>query len=101
MATDPVLAASASDPARLAVRAPISIEMEHYAVKDLTLDIYKRSFRAEFRDWTDCGIVIQAYLIDGERDTAELIDGPPKRRAAHRSPGEGRLLGLRDRGGEA
>jgi RHH-type proline utilization regulon transcriptional repressor/proline dehydrogenase/delta 1-pyrroline-5-carboxylate dehydrogenase len=58
----------------------INIDMEHYAVKDLTLDIYKHVLsEPEFRDWTDCGIVIQAYLIDGERDTAELIDWARRR----------------------
>jgi len=53
----------------------LNIDMEHYAVKDLTLDLYKRVLsEPEFRDWPDTGIVIQCYMPDGDRDTAELID---------------------------
>lgn len=53
----------------------INIDMEHYAVKDLTLDIYRRVLmEPEFRDWPDCGIVIQAYMPEGEPDMAGLID---------------------------
>ncbi len=52
----------------------INIDMEHYAVKDLTLDIFKRVLtEPEFKDWPDCGIVIQCYMPEGERDLAELI----------------------------
>ena len=52
----------------------INIDMEHHAVKDLTLDIYRRVLmEPAFRDWPDCGIVIQAYLQDGESDMAALI----------------------------
>jgi RHH-type proline utilization regulon transcriptional repressor/proline dehydrogenase/delta 1-pyrroline-5-carboxylate dehydrogenase len=54
--------------------AYVQIDMEHYAYKDLTLDIFKQVFMEdEFRDWTDCGIVIQAYLPEAERDLAELL----------------------------
>lgn len=57
------------------VGAFINIDMEHYAVKRLTLDIYRRVLsEPEFRDWPDCGIVIQAYLTDGEQDMADLIE---------------------------
>lgn len=53
----------------------INIDMEHYAVKDLTLEIYKRVLmEPEFRDWQDCGIVIQSYLRDADRDMSDLID---------------------------
>ncbi len=53
----------------------INIDMEHYAVKDLTLDIFKQILlEPEFRDWPDCGIVIQTYLRDADRDMAGLID---------------------------
>jgi len=52
----------------------INIDMEHYAVKDLTLDIFKRVLtEPEFKDWPDCGIVIQCYMPEGERDMTELI----------------------------
>jgi len=53
----------------------INIDMEHYAVKDLTLEIFKRVLmEPEFRDWPDCGIVIQCYMPEGDADTAGLID---------------------------
>ncbi|MFQ5410819.1 MAG: proline dehydrogenase family protein, partial [Phycisphaerae bacterium] len=52
----------------------INIDMEHYAVKDLTLEIYRRVLmEREFVDWPDCGIVIQAYMPEGERDMESLI----------------------------
>jgi RHH-type proline utilization regulon transcriptional repressor/proline dehydrogenase/delta 1-pyrroline-5-carboxylate dehydrogenase len=58
----------------------LNIDMEHTAVKGLTLDIYKRVLsEPEFRDWADCGIVIQCYLPDGERDMADLIDWARRR----------------------
>ncbi|MFO1092850.1 MAG: proline dehydrogenase family protein [Planctomycetaceae bacterium] len=53
--------------------AYVHVDMEHYAYKDLTLDIFKQVFMEdEFRDWIDCGIVIQAYLPDAERDLRDL-----------------------------
>ncbi len=53
----------------------LNIDIEHYAVKDLTLEIYKRVLsEPEFRDWPDCGIVIQCYMPEGEPDVADLID---------------------------
>lgn len=58
----------------------LTIDMEHYAVKDLTLDVYRRALsEAEFAEWSDCGIVIQVYMPDGERHVAELIDWSRKR----------------------
>ena len=58
----------------------INIDMEHYAVKDVTLDLYKRVLaEPEFRDWPDCGIVIQAYLTDGESDMADLVEWARRR----------------------
>ncbi len=59
----------------------VNIDMEHYAVKDLTLDIYKRVLsEAEFRGFDGCGIVIQCYMPEGERDMRELIDWSRRRR---------------------
>lgn len=53
----------------------VNIDMEHYAVKDLTFHIFKRILtEPEFAGWPDCGIVVQAYLRDAERDMEELID---------------------------
>src|SRR5437773_8775088 len=54
---------------RLARRqhAFVNVDMEQYAFKDLTLRIFREVLdEDEFRDWSDVGIAIQAYL----RDTA-------------------------------
>jgi RHH-type proline utilization regulon transcriptional repressor/proline dehydrogenase/delta 1-pyrroline-5-carboxylate dehydrogenase len=56
-------------------QAFINVDMEHYAIKDLTLDVFRLILsEPEFAAWPDCGIVIQAYLRDSERDLASLID---------------------------
>jgi len=58
----------------------VNIDMEHYAVKDLTLDLFKTVLdEAEFRDWPHYGIVIQAYLRDAHRDMAQLIEWARRR----------------------
>jgi RHH-type proline utilization regulon transcriptional repressor/proline dehydrogenase/delta 1-pyrroline-5-carboxylate dehydrogenase len=58
----------------------LTIDMEHYAVKDLTLEIYRRALmEPEFQEWPDCGIVIQVYMPDGKRHLAELIDWSRRR----------------------
>lgn len=52
----------------------VNVDMEHYAVKDLTLDLFKRVLmEPEFREWPDCGIVIQCYMPEGDRDMADLV----------------------------
>jgi RHH-type proline utilization regulon transcriptional repressor/proline dehydrogenase/delta 1-pyrroline-5-carboxylate dehydrogenase len=52
----------------------VNLDMEQYAYKDLTLHIFRRIILdAEFRDWPDIGIAIQAYLRDGEKDLADLL----------------------------
>ena len=54
--------------------------MEHYAFKDLTLEIFKDVLmEKEFRDFADVGIVVQAYLPDAERDLADLLTWVKKR----------------------
>ena len=54
-------------------RAFVNIDMESYATKTLTLDIFKRLLMEdEFRDVGDVGIVIQAYLKDSAQDLAGL-----------------------------
>jgi len=56
-----------------AAGAFVNIDMEDYKLKDLTLDIFKNvAMRREFRDWPDCGLVIQAYLKDSAKDLDEL-----------------------------
>lgn len=58
----------------------VNVDMEHYEYKDLTLHIFKSiCLEDEFRDWTDCGIVIQAYLPDAENDLKDLLKWTKKR----------------------
>ena len=53
----------------------INFDMESYAHKNATLQLFKSLFtEPEFRDWPRIGIVIQAYLRDSERDLRALID---------------------------
>lgn len=60
--------------------AYLHIDMEHYAFKDLTLEIFKEVLmEKEFRDFADVGIVIQAYLPDAGRDLADLLEWVKKR----------------------
>jgi RHH-type proline utilization regulon transcriptional repressor/proline dehydrogenase/delta 1-pyrroline-5-carboxylate dehydrogenase len=54
--------------------AYVHVDMEHYAYKELTLEIFKQVFmEEEFRDFGDCGIVIQAYLPEAEQDLLDLL----------------------------
>ncbi len=54
--------------------------MEQHAVKDLTLRIFKEILdEAEFRDWPDVGIALQAYLQSCENDVHELADWSRRR----------------------
>src|SRR6266849_5151310 len=53
----------------------INFDMESYAHKNTTLELFKTLFTdPEFRDWPHAGIVIQAYLRDAEKDLVDLID---------------------------
>ena len=53
----------------------VNIDMESYKHRDITLELFKRlSLEDDFRDWPDIGIVVQAYLKDGERDLIGLLD---------------------------
>jgi RHH-type transcriptional regulator, proline utilization regulon repressor / proline dehydrogenase / delta 1-pyrroline-5-carboxylate dehydrogenase len=70
---------------RLARRrgAFVCFDMEQYAYKDLTLSIFKDILlEAEFRDWPDVGIAIQAYQPSSGDDLADLAAW-----AAHRGTG--------------
>ncbi|HEY9780879.1 MAG TPA: L-glutamate gamma-semialdehyde dehydrogenase [Leptolyngbyaceae cyanobacterium] len=52
----------------------VHFDMEQYSYKDLTLSILKQILiEEEFRNRTDVGITIQAYLRDSEQDTKDLI----------------------------
>src|SRR2546421_12190728 len=53
----------------------INFDMESYAHKNTTLELFKKIFtEGEFKDWPHAGIVIQAYLRDSEADLRDLID---------------------------
>ncbi|AUB35617.1 putA, RHH-type transcriptional regulator [Nostoc flagelliforme CCNUN1] len=54
--------------------AAVHFDMEQYAYKDITLSILKKLLlEEEFRQRTDVGITIQAYLRDSEQDTKDVI----------------------------
>ena len=58
----------------------IHVDMEHYAIKDLTLDLFREIvMEAEFRDYPHFGIVLQAYLKDGPRDAHDMVEFARKR----------------------
>ncbi len=53
----------------------INFDMESYAHKNTTLELFKTIFsEREFKDWPHTGIVIQAYLRDSEADLRDLIE---------------------------
>src|SRR5216117_3222198 len=58
----------------------INFDMESYAHKNTTLELFKTIFtEEEFKDWPHAGIVIQAYLRDAEADLRDLIEWGRKR----------------------
>ncbi len=58
----------------------VNFDMESYAHKNSTLDLFKKLFtEPEFNDWPHAGIVVQAYLRDAERDLRKLIEWGRKR----------------------
>jgi RHH-type proline utilization regulon transcriptional repressor/proline dehydrogenase/delta 1-pyrroline-5-carboxylate dehydrogenase len=53
--------------------AYVHVDMEQYAHKDLTLDIFRKVMsEPEFRDWPDVGVVAQAYLTETLDDLKAL-----------------------------
>jgi RHH-type proline utilization regulon transcriptional repressor/proline dehydrogenase/delta 1-pyrroline-5-carboxylate dehydrogenase len=52
-------------------------DMEHYDVKDLTLELFRQC--VEEHPGLHTGVVVQAYLKDSYRDIAELIAWSPRR----------------------
>ncbi|HMC87965.1 MAG TPA: proline dehydrogenase family protein, partial [Gemmataceae bacterium] len=51
----------------------VNVDMEQFAYKDLTLRVFREILEeAEFRDWPDVGIAIQAYLRDCLTDLEAL-----------------------------
>jgi RHH-type proline utilization regulon transcriptional repressor/proline dehydrogenase/delta 1-pyrroline-5-carboxylate dehydrogenase len=60
----------------------VNIDMEQYAHKDLTHSIFAEVLdEAEFRDWPDAGIVVQAYLKDAREDLRRLREWARRRGA--------------------
>lgn len=56
------------------LKAGLTIDMEQYAFKDLTLAIFRHLLEeAEFSAQPHAAIAMQTYLRDGERDLKELI----------------------------
>jgi len=57
-----------------AVGAFVTVDMEQYRYKDLTLQIFKEVLdEEEFRTWPHNGIVLQAYLRETEQDLYDLL----------------------------
>ena len=53
----------------------LNIDMESTKDRELTFELFKTlMMEDEFRDWADIGIVVQAYLTDGELDLAQLLE---------------------------
>ncbi len=58
----------------------VNVDMESYAVKDLTLHVFRTVLmEEEFRETRDVGIVIQCYLKDAEADLVGLRDWAAQR----------------------
>lgn len=56
------------------VGASVTVDMEQYRYKDLTLRIFREILdEEEFRAWSHGGIVLQAYLRDTEQDLHDLL----------------------------
>lgn len=56
------------------VGAFVTVDMEQYRYKDLTLRICKEIFdEDEFRAWPHVGVVLQAYLRETEQDVHDLL----------------------------
>ena len=56
------------------VGAFVNIDMESTKHRGITLELFKQVLiEDEFRDWTDVGIVLQAYLRDAEHDLTDLL----------------------------
>ena len=60
--------------------ATVYLDMEHYDVKDLTLELFRELLEEPDLVEVDAGIVIQAYLKDARDDLADLIAWSAQRR---------------------
>ena len=60
--------------------AAVHFDMEQYVYKDMTIAILKDLLMEdEFRDRTDIGMTLQAYLRDSKKDLQDLIEWAKKR----------------------
>jgi len=60
--------------------AHVHVDMESHATKDLAFSIFQAiAMEEEFRDWTDCGIVVQCYLRETAHDLVRLADWASRR----------------------
>jgi len=67
--------------------AALTIDMEKYAYKDLTLAVFRDLLEEEeFKDQPQVAIALQAYLLDSEKDLTELLRW---------AKGRGRRIGVR------
>jgi RHH-type proline utilization regulon transcriptional repressor/proline dehydrogenase/delta 1-pyrroline-5-carboxylate dehydrogenase len=58
----------------------VHIDMEQNDYRELTFEIFRRvMMEDEFRDYADCGIVVQAYLQSAEGDLRRMLDWVKKR----------------------
>ncbi len=58
----------------------VNIDMESTRHREITLDLFEHLLMEDgLRDWPDVGIVVQAYLKDGERDLHRLLQWGGKR----------------------
>ncbi|HND85150.1 MAG TPA: proline dehydrogenase family protein, partial [Pseudobdellovibrionaceae bacterium] len=58
----------------------LSLDMEHYGVKNLTLEVFREILlEEEFKSYPHFGCVIQAYLRDSQLDLQELVAFSKKR----------------------
>jgi RHH-type proline utilization regulon transcriptional repressor/proline dehydrogenase/delta 1-pyrroline-5-carboxylate dehydrogenase len=72
----------------------INFDMEFFAYKDLTLELFMRC--CEEVDFP-AGLAMQAYLRSGDDDARRIIEWAKRTgRVVTVRPGQGRLLGLRD-----
>lgn len=62
------------------------LDMEHYDVKDLTLELFRELLDEPEMAGLDAGIVLQAYLRDARADLADVISWSAPRIAAGAKP---------------
>jgi len=60
--------------------AYVHIDMEQNDYRELTFEIFRRvMMEVEFRDYADCGIVVQSYLQSAEHDLNRMLDWAKQR----------------------